>query len=273
MRNRVRRPARASSIFGILFLTVAISPVCKADLQSRDYDGGFKVVLKLGEDLSQSLPSKYAKQIDTDVIALETEELPVASPISTTQYNNIFRQVTLSAGFIDLINHICHAKAADRVQPGFFDEYIKTLVDNNGDGIVRAPAIVDSRFWTCEVINEQMSYFNQMVGFIMAINLSHHYLGHYDKYASKMMGPGIKLTPINDFLTPAEWEVSVRAAAVDSLDCALATDGTRVLFDAISKMPVRPAWADYVVPPGTDIKKLNRELARYEEDFFRGQLK
>jgi hypothetical protein len=112
-----------------------------------------------------------------------------------------------------------------------------------------------------------------MVGFIMAINLSHHYLGHYDKYASKMIGPGARLTPINDFLTPAEWEVSVRAAAVDSLDCALATDGTRVLFDAIDKMPVRPAWADYVIPPGTDIKRLNRELARYEEDFFRGQLK
>ncbi len=260
-------------IFGVLLLAVAVSPICKADLQERDYNDEFKVVLKLGGDLSQSLPAKYAKQIDPDAIALESEELPVATPICTTQYNNIFRQVTLSAGFIDLLNHICHAKAADRVQPGFFDEYIKNLTDTNSDGIVRAPAIVDSRFWTDEVINDQLSYFNQMVGFIMAINLSHHYLGHYDKYASKMVGPGIKLTPINNFLTPAEWEVSVRAAAVDSLNCALATDGTRVLFDAIDKMPVRPAWADYIIPPGTDIKRLNRELARYEEDFFRGQLK
>jgi hypothetical protein len=204
---------------------------------------------------------------------LEAAEQPVATPISTTQYNNIFRQVTLSAGFIDLLNHICHAKAADRVQPGFFDQYIKTLVDTNGDRIVRVPAIVDSRFWTDEVINDQLSYFNQMVGFIVAINFSHHYLGHFDKYASRMIGPGVKLTPINNFLTPAEWEVSVRAAAVDSLNCALATDGTRVLFDAIDKMPIRPAWADYVIPTGVDVKKLNRELARYEEDFFRGQLK
>ena len=49
---------------------------------------------------------------------------------------------------------------------------------------------MDGRYWTDNVINDQMSYFNQMVGFMMAINLSHHYLGHYAKYAPKMIGPG-----------------------------------------------------------------------------------
>ena len=74
-------------------------------------------------------------------------------------------------------------------------------------------------------------------------------------------------------MTQAEWDVSVRAAAVNSLDCALATDGSRALFEAIDKMPDRPAWAAYVIPANVDIKKLNKTLAHDEELFFRGQLK
>jgi hypothetical protein len=258
---------------GVLLIGAIYSPACNAVVSLRSYQDNFGIVLKLGGDLSESLPDKYGRQIDSHAISLEANESPVVTPIAVTEDNNVLRQVTLSAGLIDLLNHICHAKAADRIQPGFFDHYVKTLVDATGDGMVQPPGIVDPRYWTDDVINDQMSYFNQMIGFIVAINLSHHYLGHYDKYSSRMTGTGDKLIPINDFLTPAEWDVSVRAAAVDSLDCALATDGSRALFDAIDKMPHRPAWADYIVPEGVDIKKLNRQLARYEEEFFRGQLK
>jgi hypothetical protein len=38
-------------------------------------------------------------------------------------------------------------------------------------------------------------------------------------------------------------------------------------------MPTRPAWASYVIPAHVDIKKLDKQLAHYEELFFRGQLK
>jgi hypothetical protein len=108
---------------------------------------------------------------------------------------------------------------------------------------------------------------------MMAINLSHHYLGHYTKYADKLTGPGNKIMPINDFLTPAEWDVSVKAGALDALKCALSTDGLRVIFEALDKMPVRPAWADYIAPPNTNFKLLNEELSQFEEDFFHGRLK
>jgi hypothetical protein len=258
---------------GVLLLALVFSVTCNAAEPLCCYQSGFGIALKLGGDLSESLPAKFGDQIDPQAIALQPQESPVVTPIVTTEDNRILRQVTLSAGFIDLLNHICHAKAVDHIQPGFFDQYIKNLSREAGDGTVQPPTIVNPRYWTDDVINDQMSYFNQMVGFIMAINLSHHYLGHYDKYSSKMIGPGDKLTPINEFLTPAEWDVTVRAAAVNSLDCALATDGSRALFDAIDKMPSRPAWADYVIPPHVDIKKLNKQLVCYEKDFFRGQLK
>jgi hypothetical protein len=267
------RTGRIQAKCGILLLAVLFSTICNAAGPLRSYQSGFSIVLKLGGDLSESLPAKFGNQIDPQAIALQPQESPVVTPVATTGDSSVLRQVVLSAGFIDLLNHICHAKAVDRIQPGFFDQYVKNLAEATGDGAVQPPNIVDPRYWTDDVINDQMSYFNQMIGFMMAINLSHHYLGHYAKYSSRMIGPGDKLTPINDFLTPAEWNVSVRAAAVDSLNCALATDGSRALFEAIDKMPNRPAWADYILPAGVDIKKLNKQLLCYENEFFRGQLK
>jgi hypothetical protein len=84
---------------------------------------------------------------------------------------------------------------------------------------------------------------------------------------------GAKVQAINDFLTPAEWKVSVKAGTLDALNCALSTEGLRVMFDALEKMPARPAWTAYIAPEHADFKKLNKELQRFEEDFFHGRLK
>ena len=117
------------------------------------------------------------------------------------------RQVCLSAGFIDMVNHICHAKAIDRIEPGFFDNYVKNLAQlSASDPSASAPKIVNPRYWHDDVMNDQLSYFNQVIGFVMALNLSHHYLGHYAKYASSIAGPGQMAAPINKFLTTIEWE-------------------------------------------------------------------
>jgi hypothetical protein len=267
------RKAKFKSTPAILLLALLFSIACDASAPTQTYQSGFSIVLKLGGELFQSLPRKFGRGIDPQAIALQPQDLPVVTPIATTEDDKILRQVSLSAGLIDLVNHICHAKAADRVEPGFFQEYVKNLARDTLDNPAAPPApIVDPRFWTDRVVNDQLSYFNQMIGFVMAINLTHHYLGHYAKYSSVMIGPGNKLTPINEFLTPAEWNVSVRQAAADALSCALATDGPRALFEAIDLMPRRPAWTDYIIPRYVDIKKLNEQLVRYEDDFFHGHL-
>ncbi len=258
--------------YGVLLMIFACPVFCNAAMPVRTYQNTITNTLRLGGDLSQSLPAKFGDQIDHQVIAYQTQDSAVVTPIVTIVDTSVQRQVALSAGFIDLLNHICHAKAVDRIEPGFFDQYVKSLPANVGDGVTALPKIRNPRYWTDDVIKDQMSYFNQMVGFVMAINMSHHYLGHYAKYSSRMGGAGDKFMPINNFLTPSEWELSVKAAALDSLNCALATDGSRALFEAIDKMPHRPAWASYIVPSGVDIKKLNEQLARYEDDFFGGRL-
>jgi hypothetical protein len=259
---------------GLLLLALTLPGFGNVSPESGVYTSSFGVVLRLGGELYDALPPKYGEQLDAQAIALQPQDLPIVAPIATTDDNRVLRQVCLSAGFIDMVNHICHAKAIDRIQPGYFDHYVKNVAQLcSSNAVAPAPAIVEPRFWTLEVMNDQQSYFNQVIGLVTAINLSHHYLGHYAKYASRLASAKNNLMPINNLLTSDEWNVSVKAAALDSLTCALATDGPRALFEAIDRMPTRPSWAAYIVPQQVDIRKLNKQLVSYEKDFFHGQLR
>ena len=259
---------------GLFLLALACSATSLGTGTEKTYAPGFSAAMKLGGELHEALSDKFYKQIDAQAIALQPQDFPVISPIATSDESRVQKQVELSAGFIDLVNHICHAKAIDRIQPGYFDQYVENLSRLcAANPAAPLPPIVEARFWTDDVMNEQLGYFNQMMGALMAISMSHHYLGHYAKYAAKLAGAGDKIGPINNYLTPAEWNVSVKAGALDALNCALSTDGLRIIFEALDKMPVRPAWADYIAPQNTDLKKLNKEMARYEEDFFHGRIR
>ncbi|HEY3853249.1 MAG TPA: hypothetical protein VGO67_02525 [Verrucomicrobiae bacterium] len=258
----------------VILLALAFSAKAEILVQPHAYPSGFSVVLKLASELCEALPDCYSGQLNSKAVAFQTQQFPVVAPVTTTEETRATRQVCFSAGFIDMVNHICHAKAIDRIEPGYFDSYVKNLAQLcASDPLAAAPNIVSPRYWKDDVMNDQLSYFNQVIGFVTALNLSHHYLGHYAKYASNIAGPGQLAAPINKFLTATEWEGSVRAGAVDALNCALATDGPRALFDAIDRMPQRPLWAAYIVPQQVDIKSLNKQLADYETLFFRGGLR
>jgi len=230
------------------------------------YPSGIQVALQIGSDLYDSLDAKYRVKLQEPPILAVSENTPELAPVSE---NNSLGRVSISVGYVDLINHIAHAKAIDRMEPGFFDKYMAGLANDNGNPPL-APEIVEDRYWTDDVMNDQASYFNQMMSLTMAINLSRHYLGQFHKYAGRLHGE--KLVPINNFLTTSEWETGVRAGAVNSLNCAFGTEGAKALFGAIGKMPHRPAWAAYILPPNIDIKRLNKQLAKYEVDFFHGGL-
>jgi hypothetical protein len=255
---------------GLLLLALSCSAAGLSTGADRVYAPGVNMAIKIGADLHEALPQKFFDQLDAAPIALQPQDMPLIAPVAVNVDNHLQRQVELSAGFIDLVNRLCHAKAIEKIQPGYFDQYVVILARAcAADPAASPPPIVEPRFWSQTILNDQLSYFNQMMGMMMAINMAHHYLGHYAKYAAKLTGPGDKILPINNFLTPAEWDVSVKAGAEDALNCALSTEGLCVIFEALGKMPVRPAWADYIAPKYvTDFKTLNRDLAQYEEDFF-----
>jgi hypothetical protein len=272
----MHQTANIKSRAGLFMLALACSVAGLGLGGDRMYAPGFIMTMKLGGELREALPKKFFDQVDRQAIALQPQDLPLISPVAVSADNRVQRQVELSAGFIDLVNHLCHAKAIDRIQPGYFDQYVGILARACAtDPAAPPPPIVESRYWAQDIINDQLGYFNQMMGMMMAINMAHHYLGHYAKYAAKLAGPGDKnnIKPINNFLTPAEWDVAVKAGALDAMKCALSTEGLRVMFEALDKMPTRPAWTAYIAPQNVDFKKLNEELTRFEEDFWHGRLR
>jgi hypothetical protein len=261
------RNAVATACLGLLLPVFAAT-----DAPPHAYLGDARFAVKLGHELYETLDPDFQGRINPEAVATEQKDAPTITPVTKTGEGSRPCQVVISTGYVNLINHLAHAKAIDRIQPGYFQQYLSKLGQlSAGENPPEPPDLVDTRFWTDAVINDQASYFNQMMGLTMAINLSHHYLGHYQKYAGEMLAG--KPTPINNFLAPAEWEASVKAATFNSLECAIATEGGVALFEAIDKMPQRPAWTGYIVPPGVNLKKLNVELAKYEAAYFKGNLK
>ncbi|HWD19171.1 MAG TPA: hypothetical protein VHB20_07815 [Verrucomicrobiae bacterium] len=233
----------------------------------HSYINGFSSVFRLGESLCEILPPKFGEQLNPRAVTVLRDERPIITPVTETNDGCILGEVAVSDGMIDFLNHVAHAKAVDMFYDGYFKEYLKSMTNVLGDHPT-FPEIDEERYWAEPVSSLQMSYFNQMIGFLMAMNLSHHYLGHYMKYAERITSLDKIPEPINRSLTSEEWETSVRAGAVNACGCALLSTGARALFEALNRLPERPEWAAYLAPPKISLRRLNRELASYEFDFF-----
>jgi hypothetical protein len=178
------------------------------------------------------------------------------------------RLVFISVGFIDLINNIAHARAIETIEPGYFEKYIVSLSGETGkDAIKDLPGISDKKYWSDDVMNEQTSNFNQMAGMVVAIEISHHYLGHFKKYGTKIETGDLPV-PINNLLSSGEWDDSVEAGVLNALDCGYGVEGVKALYDAIDKMPTRPEWTAYFLPQNVKVEKLKKNLEKAEKKYF-----
>ncbi len=231
------------------------------------------VALQWGNDLSEALPAKLVARLASPPVRLVPGKLPQIRPAFITNGTKISCQIIISQGFVDLVNQLAWAKAMDRSRPGFFKQFVQKYDPSSGsNAAVQLPAMSDRRFKPREFANDQATYFNQMFGLIVAMNLAHHYLGYSYKYGAGMAsadGPA----SINELLTPEEWSLSLKAGATDALNCALSADGVGTLFDALAGMSKRPAWTRLIVPTGVDLKKLHNDLVLYEKAFYHGALK
>lgn len=259
-------------------LLLAISGLCiatvKADEDAPKYATGYSATMKLGTDLYNSLKEKYRSQIASQPISLETDVKPFIKPTEYPDEKEPIRMVFISVGFLDLINHVAHAKAIDKIEPGYFEKYLLSLAEEQGEkSLKELPNISDKRFWSDDVMNEQLSNFNQMTGMLVALNLSHFYLGHYKKYAAKLDDDnGKKGEIINNLLTSSEWDETLKCGAAHALDCGFGIDGIKALYECISKMPQRPAWTAYFLADKANVGKIRSQLEKYEKDYFQGKL-
>jgi hypothetical protein len=233
------------------------------------YKTGYSVIMSLGADLHKTLKGQAKAAIHTQPIFLETDMCPSIKLVEYEDDPTPMRAVFISAGFIDLMNQVAHAKAIDRIEKGYFQKYITLLAQETGEKEIKElPNLSDKRYWTEDMMNEQKSNFGQMVGMVVAVELSHHYLGHFKKYAKQLEDDKGKPVPINNLLTIGEWDEALKAGVHNALDAGLGVEGVKALYDAIDKMPQRPAWTIYFLPKEAKVSKLKKDLDKIEKDFF-----
>jgi hypothetical protein len=244
---------------------LAAMPVSAAESSNR-YDTGFTTLQRIAGDLHRALPvEKRADLGPTPMLRLENPATPYLQ--LRRAGSNDSQVLFVSQGLIDVLNYVSHAKAVDQVDAGFFEKAVEGLVRQTGTELRGLPQPADTNAWAFNTMNWQMSHFNQMAAGLTAVQMAHHYLGHYKKYAAQL-GEGKDAAPLYSLLTPREWREAVLAGSRHALDCGLAPEGLVVLYDAITRMPQRPAWALQVIPPGAEISILRMELNRVEAMFF-----
>jgi hypothetical protein len=261
---------RGALILALVFL------IHGANAQPGDSDGfaydrtGYSATMRLGTDLYNTLDAKFRKLVHVQPIFLDTDVTPFARTAVYPEEPDPWNVVFVSAGFVDLMNNVAHARAIDTIEPGYFEKYVTSLAEESGEMSLRElPGLNNPKYWTDDMMDEQLSNFNQMVGTLVAIKMAHHYLGQFKQHKAKL-GDDDNPVPINNILTSKEWEAAAKEGVFNALDCGLAVDGIKALFEAIDKMPRRPAWTAYFLPDNTRVAKVKKDFDKFEALYFRG---
>lgn len=258
----------------LLCLATTISHAQTDGVDGRKYKTGFAANVRLGMDLYKAMKPKYKDFVHVQPVSLETEVMPYLRSVEETYEGESkpMRMVFISVGFVDLVNYVAHAKAIDGEEKGYFQKYIVSLSQETGEEEMKElPGLSKPEYWTEDMINEQLSNFNQMVGMVVAIELSHFYLGHFNKYKDKLKDANGKPVPINSLLTETEWDEAVKMGALNALNAGYGIEGVKALYDAIDKMPQRPEWTNYFLPKTVKVSKVKKSLEKLERDFFAGK--
>src|ERR1044072_3098036 len=122
-----------------VFLLSGAARCLRAQPNSADvlsYKTGYSAMMKLGRALYDQLDAKQKEMISSQPISMDVDMTPFVRMMYYPEGDaggKPLRGVWISAGFIDLCNHVAHAKAIDRVQKGYFQKYITLLMNESGD--------------------------------------------------------------------------------------------------------------------------------------------
>lgn len=234
-----------------------------------DYKTDAIATCKIGVDLWQALKRSDRHLFSPECVILGEDNEPLVAPITFREGAGSERGIAISQGFVDLVNNVSHAKAIDKVEPGYLKNYLSELAKESGTLPLRPiPGVEQSKYWSVEIINEQQSNFNQMVALLLAMQLSHHVLGHYDSHVVDLKA-GTEMQPINQFLTAREWNDSFHAGLTISLAAGYGVEGFEALCEALRRMPQHPRWTMFFLPKGINYLQLTQELERSEKAFFK----
>ncbi len=255
-----------------VFAICVASIVVLAQGDGHTYKTGYPSIMKLGRDIYAALKPPAKELISPQPISIETDDTPSVRVASFPDEPKPLRGVWISAGFIDLVNNVAHAKAIDRKEKSYFAKYIDLLSQESGTRMLKPlPNDGNPKYWTDEMLNEQQSNFNSIVGIVVGIKLAHHYLGQYDKYKTRLAENTEHPVPINTLLTQEEWEQAFRVGLRNALEAGCMIEGVIPFFEAFEKMKVRPPWTIYFLPDNIKVAKLKKEMEKIQRRFLNGE--
>jgi len=263
-----RRHAAPASVGALAAVLLAGLPARAAAAPAGQYETGFADLVRIAADLHQALPPEQRPRFQPVPVLRDGVAEPWIRPGLRTDGPNPLCAVEVSAGFVALLNYLSHAKAIDGVDRGFYKKSITSLAVRPGETGFPPLDLSHPKAWAFDTLNHQVSHFNQMAGALLAIQMAHHYLGHYQKYAGRLTDGQDRPVPFASLLTADEWQEAVLKGANHALKCALGVDGLKHLFEGLQKMPTRPDWAAHLLPPTANLARINRALGRTEHDFF-----
>ena len=264
------RFARARSLALLLTLALGLGAGAQPPAPTAPaYPSDFKTVQRLADELYEALPREQQSKLGHPPLVLREAAGPLVQPVAVGATNGQppCAVIAVSGGFLDLVNRVAHAEAIDHVAKGCLAAYAARLA-SDAPQLPALPEAAEPRFQTENLLETQQSHFNQMAGTLVAIDLAHHYLGHYEKYAARLTTADGQWVPINQVLTLQEWKAAVTAGVKNSLNCGLGTEGVCLLYECIDRMPHRPAWTAYFLFEAAKVRQVKRELSRLEEKFF-----
>lgn len=224
---------------------------------------------QVGTDLYDNLKPKHQVGLSPSPIWVQEDEKPYVRPYLFESENEPTRVIYLSEGFVWFTHYLAHAIAIDKTEPGFLQGYLERIATASEDKLLPEPPQISARkYWSPDLINEQVSYFNQIIAGVCAIEMAHHYLGHYDKYAGQLRDSVGNPSTMAMACSASQWESSMKLGAANALDCGYGFEGLKTLYDCIGTMPNRPRWTLYFLPPVVDIKKVKKDLDKIEAGFF-----
>lgn len=263
-------PILTAAVLWLLALALARAQDPATPPPRPGYETGLTNILKLAGDLHVALDPKKQQAVHAMPVYLGELATPCLAPIEIQEAGSVRHTVQFSAGFILLANSLAHAKALTEPGNDFLKAYAARLAAASGDALPPvAEGLAPDKAWSFDTMNVQAGQFNQMAGALIAVDLAHHYLGHYKKYAAQLPADRHPDGPtINDLVSEKEWRDAVLKGAKNALDCGLGVDGLKTLLECLDAMPKRPAWTAHFAPAKANLSKMNRELQRLENDFF-----
>jgi len=239
-----------------------------AESPAGRYETGYSNLVAIASDLHQALDPAQRVRFDPVPVLLANESMPVIRPGVRTVGGQQLWTVEVSAGFIELLNFLSHAKAIDGVDRGFYRKSVASLAGVTGEAGLPGLQITQRKAWAFHTMNHQVSHFNQMAAALLGIQMAYHRLGYYARYAPQLAQQDSQSVPIALLLSPQEWLEAVSRGAHHALKCGFGIDGLCALFEGLDKMPNRPAWTFQFLPPGARAPKLRRQLEHTEYEFF-----